>query len=460
MLTVTRGGFASRNCQGFTRRSALKAGTLSAFCFSLADFFKVSARAGSKSADTGKSVILIWLDGGPPQHETYDPKPEAPSEYRGPWGDRPTNVPGIRFSELLPLQSRHADAMAVLRSVHHDNNDHFAAAHWMLTGRFGATTVDKAQRYPSVGSCVAKLCPPKVVGLPPYVGLPSAESVYLYPGYQGAAYLGGAYDPFQVNLKQKYLAANMKGAIQAPPFLETLSGDNTRMDERASLLKQLDGIDRSMDRSGTMETYDHHQRSALEMLLGSHARSAFDIEKESAKTRDAYGRGPWGHYTLMARRLVESGVRFVTVDMPHWDLHADIKKGLEDRMPAFDRAVAGLMQDLKDRRLLDDVLVVIMGEFGRTPKINNGLPGNPAPGRDHWGAAMSVVLAGGGLRMGQTIGATNRRGETPTERPLTPGDVLATIYRVMGIDHHGTFPDHSGRPVHLVDQGSPIAELF
>jgi hypothetical protein len=458
MLKITRGGQTSRNCQGFTRRTALKAGALSAFGLSTGELLKLKAEA--KVADTGKSVILIWLDGGPSHFETYDPKPQAPSEYRGPWGDRPTNVPGIRFSEMLPLHAKHADAMCVLRSVHHTTGDHFAAAHWMLTGRFGSTTVDKVQKYPSVGSCVSKLVPAKAEGLPNYVGLPAAESVFLYPGYQGAAYLGGAYDPFQVNLKQKYLAATMKTEIQKPPFLDSITGVGDRMNERAGLLKQLDGIDRQIDRTGSMGTMDQHHRAALEILLGPSARHAFDMDKEDQKTRDRYGRGPWGHYTLMARRLVESGVRFVTVDMPHWDTHSNMKEGMETRLPYLDMAIDGLMQDLKDRSLLDDVLVVVMGEFGRTPKINNGLPNDTRPGRDHWGQAMSVLLAGGGLRMGQVIGATNARGEHPTERPLTPADVLATIYHVIGIDHRITFPDHGGRPVHLVDNGSPIAELI
>jgi uncharacterized protein (DUF1501 family) len=184
------------------------------------------------------------------------------------------------------------------------------------------------------------------------------------------------------------------------------------------------------------------------------------MEKESAKTRDLYGRGPWGHYTLMARRLVESGVSFVTVDMPHWDTHSKIKTGLEARLPFLDRAVAGLLEDLKQRGMLDDTLVVVMGEFGRTPKLNSGQPGIPIPGRDHWGQAMSVILAGGGLKTGQVIGATNAKAEHPVTRALKPDDVLATIYAVMGIDPETTFNDFAGRPVPLVDQGKPIKEIL
>ncbi|MCB1233862.1 MAG: DUF1501 domain-containing protein, partial [Verrucomicrobiae bacterium] len=252
----------------------------------------------------------------------------------------------------------------------------------------------------------------------------------------------------------------LKTEIQPPPFLDAIGGDGGRMNERAGLLGQLDNIDRQLDRGGSMDTMDRHQRAALEMLTGSAAREAFDMDREDEALRDRYGRGPWGHYTLMARRLVEAGVRFVTVDMPHWDTHSKIKEGLEVRLPVLDRAVGALMRDLKDRRLLDDVLVVIMGEFGRTPKLNDGQPGIPVPGRDHWGQAMSVVLAGGGLRMGQVVGATNARGEFPAERPLTPADVLATIYHVVGIDPRRSFLDHSGRPVPILDGGSPIAELI
>jgi len=443
---------------GISRRTILKAGTLGALGLSTADLLRSKAEGKAKPND--KSVILIWLDGGPSQFETYDPKPNAPTDYRGPWGDMRTKVPGIRISEMLPQHAGHADKMCFLRSVHHDNGDHFAAAHWMLTGRFGSTSKNKAQMSPSVGSCVAKLAGARSFGLPAYVGLPAAESVYLYPGYQGAAYLGDAYNPFQLNLKQKYLGSNYKSPIAPPPILKNMAGDHRRTQGRADLLGQLDQLNRNLDQSGTMDTMDRYQQEAMEMITGGNARAAFDIEKESPKIRDRYGRGPWGHYTLMARRLVESGCRFVTVDMPHWDTHSNIKESLEVRLPVLDQAVGGLMQDLEERSLLDDVLVVIMGEFGRTPKLNKGLPGRPVPGRDHWGQAMSVVMAGGGLKMGQVVGATNSKGEHPIERPLTPSDVLATVYHVLGIDTRVTFPDYSGRPVHLLDSGKPIAEII
>ncbi len=447
------------NCLGVQRRTMLRAVALCAFGLSMPGVQRLHAEAGTP--DNGKSVILLWLDGGPSQLETYDPKPDAPSEYRGPWGDLQTNVPGINFSSMLPLHAKHADKMCVVRSVHHDTGDHFAAGHWMLTGRFGATAANKQSTSPSVGSCVAKLRAATQPGMPNYVGLPAAHAIYRYPGYMGSAYLGPGYDPFQVNMKQKYMSAVYKAPIQNPPFLESMSGAAARSSARMSLLKSLDGIDRGIDQSGMMASMDGFQQKAVDMLLKGSARKAFDIDQESAATRDRYGRGPWGHYTLMARRMVESGVRFVTVDMPHWDTHSRIKVGMETRLPYLDMAVDGLMTDLAERNLLDDVLVVIMGEFGRTPRLNSGQAGIPVPGRDHWGSAMTVVMAGGGLRMGQAVGATNSKAEHPISSPQRPDDVLATIYHVLGIDYrHISFNDYSGRPVPMLDNGTPISEVI
>ncbi|MEZ6127134.1 MAG: DUF1501 domain-containing protein [Planctomycetaceae bacterium] len=459
MLSISSSSARSAtNCQGMRRRTMLRAGTLGALGLSLPGIERLRAETGT--SDNGKSVILLWLDGGPSQLETYDPKPDAPSEYRGPWGDIPTNVPGIRFSSMLPLHAGHADKMCVLRSVHHETGDHFAAGHWMLTGRFGATSANKQATSPSVGSCIARLRQATQPGMPGYVGLPAAHSIYIYPGYMGAAWLGPGYDPFQVNMNQKYMAATYKAAIQRPPFLESMTGNVERSSTRVSLLKSLDHLDRSIDQSGMMSSMDGFQQKAVDMLIKGPARQAFDIEQEDAATRDRYGRGPWGHYTLMARRLVESGVRFVTVDMPHWDTHSNIRTGMETRLPYLDMAVDGLMTDLAERNLLDDVLVVIMGEFGRTPRLNNGQPGIPIPGRDHWGSAMSVIMAGGGLRMGQVVGATSSKAEHPISSPQRPDDVLATIYHVLGIDYRKIkFQDYSGRPVPLLDNGTAISEI-
>jgi hypothetical protein len=441
-----------------TRRCALKVGALGLAGFGLPDLLRARADSASRK-DT--AVILIWLDGGPSQLETYDPKPDAPAEYRGPYGVINTKVPGIRISETLPHHARHADKMAFIRSVHHDNGDHFAGGHWMLTGKFGSTAASMPQKFPSIGAYTARVRGSNKPGLPAFVGLPAAQSIYLFPGYQGAAYLGPAYNPFDVDREQKYLAANGTMRIRSPKWLTTFSGERAeRTRGQRGLLDSFDTVRRDLDNSGTMHALDRYQQQGLEMILGGRARTAFDLDKEDPKVADRYGQGPWGRYTLMARRLVEAGVTFVTVDMPHWDDHSRIKEGHGYKLPHLDQAVGGLMDDLTERGLLDRVLVVVMGEFGRTPKLNTGQPGIPIPGRDHWGNAISVMMAGGGLKGGVVIGATNAKAEHPVQRPLTPADVHATIYHVLGIDPNLMFKDHTGRPIPILDEGKAIEELI
>lgn len=458
MLEIQHGR-KRHNCQGTSRRTALKAGVLGLGGLALSDLMKLQAQGAAKRNQ--KSVILLWLDGGPSQLETYDPKPDAPAEYRGPFGVVSTNVPGIQLSETIPLHANHADKMVFVRSLHHGTGDHFAGAHWMLTGRFGSTTANKQQQYPSVGSYVSRVKGANQPGVPPYVGLPAAQSVYLYPGYQGAAYLGPSYNPFDVQTRQKYLGATYKAKIAKPECLQNFTlMEGGRSQDRMSLLGQLDRLDRNIDRAGTMAAMDHHQQRAMDIILGGKARKAFDIELEDPKTRDRYGRGPWGHYTLLARRLVEAGVSFVTVDMPHWDNHSRIEKGHGEKLIHVDRAVSALMTDLVDRGMLDDVLILVMGEFGRTPRLNKGQPGIPIPGRDHWGAAISAMMAGGGLRGGQVVGATNSKAEHPINRPLKPADLLATVYHTLGIDPTQAFQDHAGRPVPILHEGKAIREVI
>ena len=265
-----------------------------------------------------------------------------------------------------------------------------AAAHWMLTGRHGSTSVNKEQMFPSVGSFVARVKGANQPGMPPYVGLPAAHSVYIYPGYQGAAYLGSAYNPFQVNNQQRYLGATYTTVIKPPEVLANIQkSDKQRSASRLGLLERLDVIRRDIDQSGLMDSMDHSQQQAMDLISSPQARQALDISKEDPRLRDKYGRNPWGHYTLMARRMVEAGVSFVTVDMPHWDDHSRIEKGHGPKLKVVDQAVAALLDDLELRGMLDDVLLVVMGEFGRTPKLNNGQPGIPIPGRDH-GATRSA----------------------------------------------------------------------
>ncbi len=456
MLEIHRGQ-AARNCQGMSRRTALKAGFLGLAGLSLGDLLRLRAEGTASRKDT--AVILLWLDGGPSQLETYDPKPDAPAEYRGPYDTIQTRLPGVRLCETVPNHARLADKMIFVRSLHHDNGDHFAGAHWMLTGRFGSNAGSQAQKYPSVGSYAARVRGPNRPGVPAYVGLPAAQSVYLFPGYQGAAYLGPRYNPFDVDREQKYLAANSTVRIGRPRFLNSLQDQSARMKDRVGLLGHIDRMRRDLDQTGTVDTLDRYQQQAIEMILGGKARQAFDIDTEDPKSADRYGQGPWGRYTLMARRLVEAGVTFVTVDMPHWDDHSRIKEGHGYKLGPLDRAVGALVDDLSERGMLDHVLVVVMGEFGRTPKLNNGQPGIPVPGRDHWGNAISALLVGGGLRGGQVIGATNAKAEHPVQRPLLPADLLATVYHVLGIDPNRMFKDQTGRPIPILDEGKPIEEV-
>jgi len=461
MLTLSSGRVSS-NCAGLTRRAALKAGFLGVTGWSLADYWRVRANQ-PRTGSSEKAVILIWLDGGPSQLETFDPKPEAPAEFRGPFGVWKTPLAGCYVSELMPEVAKRLNKVALVRSLHHDNGDHFAAAHWMTTGRFGSTSVNLPQKYPSVGSYVARVKGANRPGLPAYVGLPSAETVYLFPGYMGAAYLGGAYNPFDVDREQRYLGATDPTRIRSPKWLSNLTGSPAQLESavgRTSLLKQLDRVRRDIDQTGLMGTLDQFQQQALELILGSEARVAFDLDREHPKAADRYGQSPWGRYTLMARRLVEAGVTFVTVDMPHWDDHSSIEKGHGAKVPVVDRAVAALIDDLEERGLLDQVIVLVMGEFGRTPRLNTGQPGIPIPGRDHWGNAISALMAGGGVPAGVVVGKTNAKAEHPVERALKPAALLATVYHHLGIDASQTFKDHSGRPHPILDDPTPIQELI
>lgn len=458
MLEI-RGSSGGTNCAGVTRRAALKAGFLGMAGMTLAGQNRLLA--GGTLPKNDKSVILIWLDGGPSQLESYDPKPEAPEECRGPFTAIDTKVPGIHLSELLPNHARFADRMNFIRSIHHGTGDHFAAGHWMLTGRFGATSVNQGIKYPSFGAAVSKVRGPRRPGLPAYVGLPSAESIYLFPGYHGAAYLGGAYNPFDVDTERKYLHHGNVIEIDRPKCFKATAGiDETRGRSRSELMGSLDRIRREVDRSGIMDTMDACNQEAMSLVFGQAAIKAFDISQEDPKVAARYPKHAWGRYTLMARRLVEAGVTFVTVDMPHWDHHSRLVEGHAPNMRAMDECVGALMTDLVERNLLDQVMVIVMGEFGRTPKVNTGLPNDPIPGRDHWGDAVSVMVAGGGLKQGTVVGATNPKAEFPVERPLKPHDLLATVYRVLDIDGSQSFPDFAGRPIPLVDDAAAISELF
>jgi hypothetical protein len=452
MLRVTGDSF--RSCDGLTRRSLLKAGVLGLGGVCLSDLLRHKALATPASPGEDRSVILVWLDGGPPQHETYDPKPEAPSEFRGPLGAIPTAIPGVQISELFPRQARLLDKISLIRSMHHDNGDHFAAAHWMLTGYHGSNAVNLAPQYPSAASVITRLKGTKRPGVPPYVGLPTTHSIGLVPGYHGAAYLGVAYNPFAADCDPNAEGFRVE-SVNLPDGISV-----GRLGDRAGMLHTFDAARHSAESS--LDDVDRFTQQAFDMLTGPATRLAFQLDREDPRLRDRYGRHTWGQSALLARRLVQAGVRFVTLTFGGWDFHSSLEAGMKRVLPIVDNAVASLIEDLDQHGMLESTMVIVMGEFGRTPLINKGLPGiDPVPGRDHWGNVMSVLVTGGGITPGIIVGESNSKGEVPKERPITPQDFVATIYDRLGLDLETIFLDRLKRPIPIVGPGgTPIRELL
>ena len=434
-------GGKSRDCAGVSRRAVLRAGALTLGGFTLADLLR--ARADGLAPVSGrKSVILIWQAGGPSHIDMYDLKPNAPAEIRGEFKPISTAVPGLQIGEHLPRQAREFDKMAVVRSAFHTNAGHGMGSQWMQTG-YQATIEVNDNIYPSTGSVVARMKGPNAQGMPAYVNLPRKVS------FGNAAYLGASFNPFAPDADPNTNSFQVRN-LRLPGRV-----DASRLDRRQDLLKDLDTIRRDIDTKGDLVGLDTFYRDAMEMVTGTRAQQAFNINAETESLRDGYGRHDLGQCCLLARRLVEAGVTFVTVQAGGgWDTHgnnfSELKKNL---LPKFDQAVAALVRDLHDRGLHEQVLVMAMGEFGRTPKINSGA------GRDHWPGAMSVLFSGGGLRMGQAVGSTNASAEYPTSKPYTPGCVLSTMYTVLGIDHKHVFFDQAQRPLPILSEGDPIREL-
>ena len=454
MIRIETGGSSEKYCDGMSRRSFVQLGVAGMASVGLADVLRAKEASfgfGHEQKDT--AVILIWLDGGPGHLDLYDMKPEAPREYRGIWNPIRTNVPGIEISELFPRQARVADKFSIVRSLHHNTGDHFTAAHHILTTRGGVNGSNTAGRNPGIGAVAAKVCGARRPGVPGYVSVPYASSVGLRPGYFGGNYLGVHHNPFETGSNPNSDSFQVQN-IRLPSGLTI-----PRLENRRGLLKGFDQLRRDVDASGAFEAMDRFQRRACELVLGEAARRAFDISSEDTRVRERYGRHTWGQSVLLARRLVEAGSTFVTVHFGGWDHHWNLEAGMNNLLPRVDSAVSALFEDLDMRGLLDKVLVIVCGEFSRTPRMNNG-SGNGTPGRDHWGNAMFCVLGGGGIQGGRIVGATDSRGEFPRDRPVTPGDLHATIYHVLGVDPRISFLDHSGRPVPAVEDGEVIRELL
>ncbi len=454
-----------------TRRECLRAGLAGFGALSLPALMRLRAATSSDRERT--AVIIVWLRGGASHLETYDPKPDAPAEYRGPYSAIATRTTGLRVSELLPRHASLSNRFTILRSLAHTGGGHPAGSLQMLCGDPDAQ--DKLRPvYPDLMSVAAQQRGGNGRKMPVYVGV---NPIRNYDNFTiaGPAYLGPAYEPFAV-----------LGDPSAPNFRVPNVGlqnaaEGRRLRQRNSLKLQFDGMRRDIDQSGAVKAMDHFEEQALSLLTSAEASRAFDLGLESDRVRERYGRNQWGQQLLMARRLVEAGVDVVTstFDGPlcgrvaNWDDHAvnqHIFDAMKFRAPVFDRAVTALIEDLYARGLDRRVLLVVTGEFGRTPHISrvassgggvaSGSEGTVQPGRDHWPRAGSMLWSGGGMRTGQVIGATDRRGEDVVERRIGPQDFLATIYAHLGIDYAKvTLPDFSGRPVPIVRDGAAISEL-
>jgi Protein of unknown function (DUF1501) len=424
------------------RRDMLRVGGLTAFGLWLDDHFRPRA-SGRAPAAKAKSCILLWLDGGPSHLETFDLKPDAPAEVRGPFRPIPTAVPGVHVCELLPNTAKVADKIAVVRSVTSPLGEHGLANHYLLTGYKPSPVL----HYPSLGAVVSEARGGRPT-LPPYVAVPDASAM------MGAGFLGPARQPFAVG-----------GDPARPDFrvrdLDFYSGVTAaRAERRREFVAQLDRFQQTGEADAPA---DPAFEQAFRLVTSPQAKQAFDLAQEKPAARAAYGPRAVGQGCLLARRLVERGVAFVTVNNPGWDTHADLVLRLKEGyagakvgvglIPAFDLAFAALVSDLGERGLLDETLVIAMGEFGRTPKVNT------ARGRDHWPRVFSVVLAGGGVKGGQVYGASDRVGESPADRPVTPADLACTVFTLLGVDPARELHTADGRPVAVNQGGRVIREL-
>ena len=437
MLDVSLFNTQSRLCNGISRRNFVRVGAITPLGLSLPRLMAADADAKHARA---KSVILIFLGGGLSHHDSFDMKPEAVEQIRGKYQSIATTVPGLNICELLPKTAQIMNTLTLVRSGTHENDHHETATNWVLSGRFGTPFGD----HPAIGSIVAHETGFSGV-VPPYVAVPKNPSFTWELGK--SVWLGGRYESFKAGNAND---ANYRVRdLSAPAGLTPQS-----LERRKSLLAAVDQLATRVKGSDEIATYDEFSRKAAEMVLSPQAQAAFAIEREDTKTRDEYGRSEFGQSALLARRLVENNVRFVTINYGGWDHHGEIFKGLDKKLPEFDQGYSALILDLDQRGLLDDTLVLTMGEFGRTPKVND------KAGRDHWGLAGSMLWAGAGVARGRVIGATDKNGAFVTDRPVRPADVAWTVYNALGIDPSKELFTPEGRPVSILAEGAAVTELF
>lgn len=426
-------GSPRQNCEGNSRRDFLRVGGLGLTSLTLAGALRNKPAAAANTLRSEKSVIWLWLSGGPTHVETFDPKMTAPAEYRSVTGEVKTNLPGVTLGGNFEKMAGVANRMAFVRSFAHTNSGHSGGTHYIMTGYDNRLADNGAvSSRPGIGSIVSRVRGTNhpTTGLPTYVRL---GGIYA----DGPAFLGTAYGPFDPAGEAR---RNM-----------ALSVDKVRLDNRRAMLAGIDNVRRDIDRRKLIEGLDSFEQQAFDLIL-SRSHEAFDLKYEDPRVVDRYGKG-LGEKLLQARRLCEAGCGFVTLNYGGWDMHGNIKRSMDQRGPEVDRAVAALVEDLDQRGQLDDVLLVISGEFGRTPKINGGA------GRDHWAPLSTLALAGGGLRMGQVVGESAEKVDVPKSRAITPQDLMATILYVMNIDPRTQFNSQAGRPVYMVENGRLIEEL-
>ena len=422
------------------RRSFLRVGGLSAMGLSLPTLLRSQAQGGEQRNHRAKSVILVYLGGGLSHHDSFDPKPDASAEIRGKYHTISSNVTGLAVGELLPMMAQTMDKVCLVRSGSHNNDHHETATNWVMSGRFGSAFGD----WPAMGAVAAHESGFPGT-LPPYAAIPRNPSFTWELGK--SAFLGGRYESFKVGDPNQD-GYRVRDVSQAEPLTEL------RARRRQSLLKTVDGLAERVEGNDQIKAFDQFQQRATEMVLSGEARDAFAIDKEDDKLRNRYGRTTFGQSCLLARRLVERGVTFVTVNSGGWDHHAKIWDGLDRMLPDFDRGFSALIEDMHGRGLLHDTLVLAMGEFGRTPKINKDV------GRDHWAPAASLLFAGAGVVPGRVIGATDKDGGQVTENPIHPADVAFTVLDSLGIDPRKQLRTPDGRPVEILDDGRLLEELY